>query len=715
MACSGAITSLVMTAAGSFISNGGLSEVFGGAPIQGAQGLTDSFNELGGQTWFDELSTTVSDFGSSVIEFTQDMKDAWNFSQTSLSDGVTSMLGNFAPNAANALAPTVLQGTQMAFNYGLNWATQTVGGTNPVAGAMIGDAMRYGSVVSAAQAYVGTVNQVVGAATNAGNYLSDTFKGMDNLVTGGFDGVSKWTQGLGDDISNLGNTISWEKLENLGSPGQLMENISVSGTLGPLADKITNITLSPDTVKQLGGSLLTAERLILSGQPVTLQAVGLDPVQVISRGAGMPTALQTDIYKVLQNTTGTELAQVQQILGNKQTNLVTAADLLDPKKILPKSYMTLTTPVRTASVGFRGIYENESGSVNPQLDKLGDDLKGIIPDDQAVANAALSRSLLQVKNIAKSNTTSLTETLLSLENNRDLPLIQDQTSVLPPGVAEYWQSQYGDLDGIALGTGSAGQYKLSDVIGFASGFNSTDAYAQTAAVAGQLESAGAFYNFTNDDGASDPNTGIYKVIQYFLAGTYGPAEDPMSPGNWYVTIPVGVKGEGIYGPFPTEDEAFEDAWINGVVPAAVVECQNLYAAYPTECDQLNTLNAQFTEQIAREYTNQQRIRNTTGLVVFSDIPKTNQTAIQMALSLHQYGQDTTEGGAAACLEAVANLNSLGGQAMVATMREGRNIARLEAGGVGIDTSLPTFLPEGQAELIPAKYTKDEAEELVIRS
>jgi hypothetical protein len=54
MACSGAITSLVMTAAGSFLANGGASEIFGSAPIQGAEGLSDAFGELGGQSWFDE-------------------------------------------------------------------------------------------------------------------------------------------------------------------------------------------------------------------------------------------------------------------------------------------------------------------------------------------------------------------------------------------------------------------------------------------------------------------------------------------------------------------------------------------------------------------------------------------------------------------------------------------------------------------------------------
>ena len=715
MACAGGITSMVMSAAGSFITNGGLTEVFGAAPLQAAAPLTTAASSLGNQSWFSELSSTVSGFKDSVLNFTTGMNQAWNLAQTEVANGVTSMLGNFAPNAAQALSGQVLQTTQMAFNYGLDWASKTVGG--PGISTLVGDAQRFGSILTTAQSYIGTANQFVGAASNASNYLEGTFRGMDNLITGGIDGISKWAQGLGGDMSELGATINFEKLDKLGSPGQLLENMANQGSLGSLAEKISNITLSESTVKALGGNVLTAAQLTLQGRPVTLSSVGLDVNKVVSLGAGIPGALQSDIYKVMSGVTGNELRQVQQILGNKQSNITTMADLLDPKKLLPNAFTTLTTPKKTASVGFRAIYEDETGSVNSELDNLGSDLKGIIPDDQAVANAALARSLLQVKNIAKTNATELSNALTVLESNKDLPLVASQTSPVPPGVSEYWQSQYASSGNISLGTGTGGQLKLSDVIGFAAGNNSAEAYAKTSDITAKLASLGALDRFTKDGGPSSSSTGMYKVIQYFIEGTYGPFEviiPSTGESAWELTIPPGVKGAGKWeGADP--NSVFQDAWINGIVPASVAQCQALYNEYPEECQQLNDLNAQFTEQLAREYINQQRARNTVDPVDLTDTPKTNTAALQLATNLHTYGRDTSDGGTAQILESIANLDSYGGQTMIAAMREGRNIKRLEDAGLSQDTSLNDTLPEQPATLLPSQYTKAEAEEQIIRS
>jgi hypothetical protein len=72
-------------------------------------------------------------------------------------------------------------------------------------------------------------------------------------------------------------------------------------------------------------------------------------------------------------------------------------------------------------VGFRAIYENNTGSVNPELEFLGDDLKGIVPDDIAVSNGALSRSFLQIKGIQDTSTDRLAVAVTEMENLKDLP------------------------------------------------------------------------------------------------------------------------------------------------------------------------------------------------------------------------------------------------------------------------------------------------------
>ena len=71
------------------------------------------------------------------------------------------------------------------------------------------------------------------------------------------------------------------------------------------------------------------------------------------------------IYIAMTQITGTELQQILQLLRITTPGLVTMADLLNPVKIFPRSYNTLTAP--TAN-GLRGIYINTAGAVNSRLE-----------------------------------------------------------------------------------------------------------------------------------------------------------------------------------------------------------------------------------------------------------------------------------------------------------------------------------------------------------
>ena len=64
------------------------------------------------------------------------------------------------------------------------------------------------------------------------------------------------------------------------------------------------------------------------------------------------------------DTTGTTLDQVKIILDVTTANITTMADLLNPVKLFPNSFESLTV---TTKFGNRGIYVNTSGSVNQNL------------------------------------------------------------------------------------------------------------------------------------------------------------------------------------------------------------------------------------------------------------------------------------------------------------------------------------------------------------
>lgn len=730
MACTSAITSTVLTAGASFLANGAIPAL-GGSPLSASSSLTGAMTGINTQGWASSLNSTLSSMQSSITSFTGPMTAAWTNLQNTVGGSVfSSALGSLGPNAASALSSVVSGSIQSAQQYGLSWAGQTLNGIpgGTLVSGLIADPGKLGSIVGQAQSYVTQANQFINAASNAGGFLEKTWTNMDNVMTGGLTGISTWAKGLGGDIANLGNVVSWDKLSNLGSPGQLLENISKSTGLGEIGNKLSTLALDNNTLKSLGGSLVNASILAANGSPINMNTLGIDINAVAAQGASLPAAFQKQVYNVLQGVTGDKLTQVQSILGSNISGLNSAADLLNPAKIMPQAYQTLQTVIRTASPGWRAIYEDSTGAVNPELDFLGDNLKGIIPDDIAIANGALSRSFQQVKNISNTTTDSLSTAVLSMETAKGLPDIQTQDTPLPPAVKEFWQDQYNDSSsGIILGTGTGNVLTLCDCIGFAAGYNAAQPINDMANVTLQLESEGAFDGFNMPGDYDDPNIGIYQVIQYFCAGDYGPfpvydppippgpPPDPMpTPVSYEVIIPAGVKGEGTYSAL-TEEDAFADAWINGIIPAAEAELYIAAAVNPTLTAEQNTYNDIWTDQLGREFVNQQRITDISGTPSFSDIPSTSTTAMQMATSLHSYGTETDVGGAAYYFENIADTSTLGGQATVAALREGRNIQRLNEAGLGNDLSLDIYGVQEQAELSSGQNTEQEALDSLIKS
>lgn len=724
-----------MTAAGSFVANGGLSSVFGSSPLSSLSSAVSGIASAGGstmgslastvsgtlattgQSWFGELTNTLSSMASSVVEFTGPMREAWNtmaISPVAAGNNVfMQTVGTFGPGPAQFLQSVTQNAFQSAINMGLSWAGETLGGTGQlVAGVLSGDPSKLNSIFSSAQSYVNIANNFVNAAERSGEYLNKTFTNLDQTITAGVTGVSNWVEGLGDDIAKLGDTVSWEKLSNLGSPGQLLANMEQNGTLGPLYSKLGNITISDKDAQQLGYNVASSVFGVASGgkgnigltditRGTTLGSLGVDLNTIARQGANLPSGVQKQVYDILGTLTSNETNQVKGILNNTQAAVTRGQDLLNPQKLFGKSFTTLTTPIRTASPGWRAIYENESGSVNPELNDLGGELKGIIPDDVAVANAALSRSLLQVKGIQKSSTTLLATSISQLENLRGLPDLQDQTQYVTDAVRDYWLDYYGSDYGINLSTGNYNTLVLSDVIGYAAGYNSDKPINDNAVLAQELNSAGAFNEFTQSQG-------IYETIQAFCAGSFT-FEDPMMPGDWYTVIPVGWSAAGTYGPFATEEEAFEDAWINGIIPFTVLANVDIVSNYP-QGQQAYDNDLIWQNQYGREYLNRQRMD-----LDIATLPGGNQQAINLAQNLPNIGTDTSFGGPAMWMERVANVDSLGGQSVIAAMREGRNRKRLDDAGLITDGPISTAGLEYPGELTPNQYNKQEADDLVIRT
>ena len=70
------------------------------------------------------------------------------------------------------------------------------------------------------------------------------------------------------------------------------------------------------------------------------------------------------MYLAMTKITGNDLTQVLTALNVTTVGIETMADLLNPLKLFPNSYQSLTAPTATGPVF---IYVNSTGSVNTEL------------------------------------------------------------------------------------------------------------------------------------------------------------------------------------------------------------------------------------------------------------------------------------------------------------------------------------------------------------
>lgn len=302
-----------------------------------------------------------------------------------------------------------------------------------------------------------------------------------------------------------------------------------------------------------------------------------------------------------------------------------------------------------------------------------DRLKKVIPPDQALANQALSRSLRQVKKIFDTNLPDVAAAVSRLESNKDLDLITELTQPIPPAIANFWANTF------PTGTGAGNAITTNDVIGVAAGVNMTDQLPTVTNVVSTLSSIGALNSLmANTGNPASASNGIYTQMSYCLGNAYG---------NAPVTIPATVYWAG--GSFTDLDDAFG----NGLIPAANSAISNIAAAYPTETTESNSATDVMAQQLVINQNNLVLAGIDVANVVIGDFANANivsnqqSASLGLATRLHDIGLDVSEGGAAQFFEQVANTTNITGQAVIASMREGRNIAVLNAVGIVLDTQL----------------------------
>ena len=310
-----------------------------------------------------------------------------------------------------------------------------------------------------------------------------------------------------------------------------------------------------------------------------------------------------------------------------------------------------------------------------------DRLKKVIPPDQALANQALSRSLGQVKRITDSQLPAIANALSVMESNSNLGQINALDTPLPQSVANFWANTF------ATGTGAGNAITISDTVGIAAGVNVNDQMPIVVLGIQSLADAGQLISLTANAGNAMSNTnGIYTQMQYCLANAYGAAP----------TIPATPYFAG--GSFANIDAAFSAA--NGLIPAANTAITSITSV---NSDTAGNVNAAWETMAAQIQLNQDNLIAAgvdIGNIVIGDWANSNiannqqSVALSIGTRLHSIGLDISQGGASQFFTSVANVGngsatggSVAGQAVVASLREGRNIKLFNATGLGIDSQL----------------------------
>ncbi len=266
-----------------------------------------------------------------------------------------------------------------------------------------GDNSKFVSIYTSVASYQSQTTQLIYSTVNA-NQVAKEFTTMNDLITGNVTRVTLAIPAFAADLARIGQAISLAKLDQMGTPAGLLQQISlaaniVRGTLPSIETALREQGLNEDEIIRL----CTPEQSTLN----------------LSRSEF--NNLQSRAYEALGAITGTNLLEILNILDVTIQGLTSLQDLLDPLRLFTTSWTCLTVPTPS---GPELIYQSD-GSVNfniteflnsiefgPNNTATGcDELSKIVPVEQAIASVALSVSLSQITNVSNLTTAQLAQAL----------------------------------------------------------------------------------------------------------------------------------------------------------------------------------------------------------------------------------------------------------------------------------------------------------------
>jgi hypothetical protein len=427
--------------------------------------------------------------------------------------------------------------------------------------------------------------------------------------------------------------------------------------------------------------------------------------------------------------------------------------------------MRLTSPAVTSQFANTTSFiptsteNNSPGTINVQTLKqgLGAYVFGILPTDVAIAAGAFAASMGQIKNIVNVPIEKFAQLVTNLETTKGLNI---NGTDIPTNATLQSQSKAQ----LALGSGPQGTYTMGDFFGSMSGtpynklfgiieeqllalgtdtlkniyeelywaaswVNATgivlyevDKIALTYQITGVvLTNPGGSYGrngapvpfVTIDDrgsgatasckiGTNPDDIGTIYGKVYDLQLTYPGIPVPYTPasGKPIDEVPTSQQPKLIIDPPPGIGG---NAAVQNLIDQANAEIARIFATSLERAtalnDAWNATGTQLTiEQRAREKGLQPPLPTPRDPNIVATTPVTQNNFVD---SISGYALNTKPNMYAQTLEAIANLDTQGGQSIVALMREFRNQVRLAEAGIPIDNTIPSTLNRKETAILIA--------------
>lgn len=500
------------------------------------------------------------------------------------------------------------------------------------------DLTKFAQIQGICLAYRGQANDQINSTKNS-DVMNTTFTDMDAVMSGSVSAITLSFGKFGGDLLALGNLIDLKYLDYLGYPSFLLRQmLSIGGMLPAVNDALT-LTLTGSIVDLM-------QALDRSTEPLALN-------------------LERELYRSFQSITGDDLDSVLELLDVETRGLTNAAELLDPSKIFPNSFSTMKSPV-------------PGGDQPILISKTYQDLAVVTTSNIALENGRMIARFSQVKNIKNVALGDFAKSVSALENSKGLGAVQNLDTSIPQSVENTINNS------LATGTGPNNSLTLYDFIGTAAGHVHAKNLLAVVAIFQSMNLTQILYIYDTilkTLTLAAPPTGY---TTYYPA-TYDEFGNLVEAEHW-ITAPPLVPEYKSYA--SALDSAIPP--VDDLVTLAEDEAESLRNNYSDKVAECNRLWGEMSAQLNRESMNRwmAELKFNFATQKFDDLKSYSRSAgLAMISSLHTLALDTTEGGSAIFFEKVSRTENIGGQSVIASLREGRNRESMLDSGLGVDSQL----------------------------